>query len=457
MAHIVKDYLAKDIPIVAVCNISETFYEFLSRADNPEQQSHLIAGEQYRGDRALVWLGDPKLVFVSYPIPHAAYLCEQFGYEGTAYMAPSSPSPWLSLDILREPALLNGIVEYAGPARTIQLIPYATTLQLFQLAETLRSQYGLTVLMPESPEVEDFWLRDYIDTKHGFRAQAARWLINAKDLLLEGASCTTRQQAAEVAYWFSLQDKSCILKADIGENGLGNYIISPGHYGTVDEIIAEIDRQPMLRSDWITVEEYKASTKRISPSLELFVPARGVAEPRITYLCNQIFLDSLGDFCGVLISKEHRQTSWYPVLAESGLLIAHELQEMGYVGHFDLDAIVDDDDTVFLVEINSRRTGGTHVHEFAEKFFGPDYLEHRALLSYDAMKSGSISQFDELMAAVGDLAYPMQGQPCGVIITITSALVDHEFGCIVVAETGAEAIAIQQALSEQIHMVAVRQ
>ncbi len=63
---------------------------------------------------------------------------------------------------------------------------------------------------------------------------------------------------------------------------------------------------------------------------------------------------------------------------DSGMIFARRLQQMGYVGHFDLDTVVDDAGRVYLLEINPRRTGGTHVHEFAEHVFGADYLDNRS-------------------------------------------------------------------------------
>ena len=91
---------------------------------------------------------------------------------------------------------------------------------------------------------------------------------------------------------------------------------------------------------------------------------RQQGEPQITYVSDQLF-QGFGDFCGVLVSRELLDTPWYPPLAESGMIIARRLQQMGYVGHFDLDTVVNDEGRVYLLEINPRRTGGTHVHEFA--------------------------------------------------------------------------------------------
>jgi len=123
---------------------------------------------------------------------------------------------------------------------------------------------------------------------------------------------------------------------------------------------------------------------------------------------------------------------------------------VGYVGHFDLDTVVDDNGRLFLLEVNSRRTGGTHVHEFARFAFGPDYLERVVLLSHDAMSSGPFRQFDALQAAIGDLTYPMRGEQRGVVVTVTSALAAGEFGCIIVAASAAEALALQQELAGRV-------
>ncbi len=440
--------LDNGIPLVAVCNISETFYDFLSRAEVEETRARLIRGEQYRGDRALMWLTDPKLVFASFPIPHAEYLCSRFGYSGTQHTAPAEPSPWLSLDILRERPLLDRLIEYAGPQRAVQIVPYATTPQFLRLVEVLRAEHGLTVLLPETFDPSVMWLRDYIDTKTGFRVLASRWLPDADVLLPQGFVCQTSHVAAQVAHWFSVNGKPCVIKADDGENGIGT-LINPEGRADLYAIRATIDHDAFLRGNLITVEEYIPSSRMLSPSLELFVPPPGQGEPAVTYLSRQIFLE-FGDFCGVLVSKDLVEAPWSRPLTEAGQRIARQLQAMGYVGHFDLDAVVDDNERVYLLEINPRRTGGTHVHEFAWHFFGPDYLDRVSLLSHDAMSSGPISDVDTLLHVVGDLLYPMGDPPRGVIVSVTSALEVHEFGCMIVASNSNEAVALQRMLTDRI-------
>ena len=429
-------YLEQDIPLVAVCNISETFYKFLSREANPDQRAQLIHGEQYRGDRALVWLGASKLSFISFPVDHGEWLCRQFGYGDTQWGTPRDPSAWLCRDIVEDPALLKMIVDHAGPNQTIQLIPYATTPEFYHLIEVLRTEYGLTVLTPETPDENALWLRDYLDTKSGFRTLASRWLPDADRLLPEGYICPTWEAAADVASWFCAQDRSCVLKADIGENGFGNIIQTEANL-TCNQVVEIIRDNPLLHGDSITVEEYIPSARSLSPSLEMFVPSPEWGEPYVTYLSKQLMV-GFGDFYGVLVSSELNAASWARPLCEAGRRIAHEMQQLGYVGHFDLDAIVDDSDMVYLVEINTRRTGGTHVHEFGWHVFGPDYLDRVSLLSNDAISSGRIARFDDLVTVTADLLYPINDQERGIVITGTSALSAGEFGAIVVGQSTAD-------------------
>ncbi len=433
-----------NIPVVVICNISETFYQFLSLAEDADQS---IKGEQYRGDRAIVWAGDPKLVFTSLPIPHADHLYRQAGFEQTTYLAPEQPSAWLSLDILRESTLLQRVIDYAGAGKTIQIIPYAATTELMQLIDTLEADYGLTVVLPETPLRDHLWLRDYVDLKIGYRVFAGRWLPDADQLLPEGFACQTVEVAANAAFWFLQNNRACLVKSDIGENGIGNVVLKPGDFVSATETLAYLRANRFLDEHWLTVEEMIEADNLLSPSLEVYVPAQG--DPQITYVSDQLF-QGFGDFCGVLVSGELLDTPWYPPLAISGMIFARRLQAMGYVGHFDLDTVVDDDGRVHLLEINPRRTGGTHVHEFAEHVFGADYLNKVTLLSNDTLSSGSITSFAELIAVIGDVEYPLAGKPRGVFITVTSALEAHEFGCIIAGADTADVVGIQRQLQARI-------
>jgi hypothetical protein len=436
--------LTKKIPTVIVSNFAEAHFDFLGRCADPVERHELILSEAYHADRTLLWGGDPKLVIVSYPIAHADLVRQRLDFLGTEHAFPETPTYLLCKDILRETPLLEKIARFAGENRAIDLIPYATTPEFLELAGFLRSNYNLDVRTPESPEPKDFWLRDYVDTKNGFRSLASMWLDNAEDFLTLGFSCYNMDHAIKVVDWFCQQNEACVVKADTGESGIGTVVIKPYKDEDRDRVLNRLREDPYFDDELIVVERYIPSAEQISPSLEIKVPRLGDGLPEVTYVSGQLFLN-FGDFCGIQIDKSLYQSSWYPRLESSGLSLASRLQQMGYVGHFDMDCVVRDDGHLFLLEINARRTGGTHVHEFARHFYGADYIEKASFISYEAMDSGSIVEPQELLDVLDDYLLPIRGDKRhGLVITITRALHNHRFGCIFVAPTVDLALSLQQ-------------
>jgi hypothetical protein len=124
---------------------------------------------------------------------------------------------------------------------------------------------------------------------------------------------------------------------------------------------------------------------------------------------------------------------------------------MGYVGFFDIDTVVDDHDQLYMLELNARRTGGTFVHEFACRCLGPDYLERVVILSKNVIESDGISDVKGLLERLSDLLYPDYSPGSGVVLTITSTLINGEFGCILVASSEGQLWELDQALQARMH------
>lgn len=438
------------LPLVVLGNFAEGHYEFLNRAKDIQARQELLEDEDAHGDRVLLWLREPKMTISSYPIRHAERLLNQLNFHQTLHLMPPSPSGKLCSDILHEPGLINRIIDYAGPGRAIQLVPYASTAEFYQLVASLQTDHHLQVILPESPSPDLLWLRDYIDSKAGFRCLIQECKLNSSTSLLPAFICQNRTQAAQTADWFIHQGKTCIIKADTSENGIGHVMASPENYPGFELFLEKLQRNSFINGDLITVEQYLGKPCPLSPSLEMFVPPKGLGQPQITYLSQQLFKDgeNIGDFYGVLICPEFVNSSWYNALADSGLNIARHLQSLGYVGHFDLDCVVDDDGHIYLLEINARRTGGTHVHELAKQIFGNNYIDRICLLSNDSANSGKIDTVDRLFEALDPLLFPVGNHLAGVFVTITSMIRKHKFGYIMVGRTTQELITLEEQLAE---------
>ncbi|MFN2203934.1 MAG: hypothetical protein ACK2UO_22245 [Caldilineaceae bacterium] len=436
------------IPVAVVGNFVEAHYDFLSRFSADDSGASLFDQEAYHGDRTLLWLGDPKLVFVSHEIPHAAYLCGLLGYEGTRHVAPTSPTPFLSCDILREERLLNTLVHYAGPQKRLQIVPYATTPDFLSLVQVLRCEFGLDIILPECPSPESLWLRDYVDSKSGFHHLAGRWLRDSDAVLPEAYICRDVAEAAKVAGWFHARGRICIGKPDTGESGLGCRVLPPTASGDAQAIADMLQGSPYWGGEPILVEEFIGGDRSISPSVEVFVPHSGAGEPTVTYVSEQLF-QRFGEFSGVLVSRDQSDQPWYAPCVENCLRLARALQARGYAGHFDVDVVVDDEGRPYLLELNARRTGGTHVHDFGCFCFGQDYREKVALLSWESLDCGSVSDWCELLVRLDGLLFPLDQlgvSPRGVIVTITSSLVRNQFGVVIVGEDRQDALQLQESL-----------
>jgi hypothetical protein len=434
------------IPTIAIYNNLETFFKFLQRAD----ENKVLETRIYRGDRGIFWLGPHKLLITTKSIPDAEYICNRWGYFKTTIHTPCKVTYHLSLNILNDPDLLQEIVQYAGPQKKLQLIPYATTQEFYTLVKYLQAELGLEITLPESPLQSNLWIRDYMDTKTGFRSLISEW-IRDEEIIPPGFICRDIQEAAHAVNWFTQQGLGSVVKADRGESGLGHLIFQESGI-SLDDILLKLHADQFLNTDLIVVDQFIQSEKQLSPSLELFVPTNG-QPPVITYISSQLFSE-FGHFAGVLISRELTQTSWYPRLAKHGLQIAQKLQKMGYVGHFDIDTIIDDHEHIYLLEINTRRTGGTYVHEFAVLTFGKDYLNKVSLLCNNTVKCNGIHTLENLVENLDDLLFPISGENRGIVITVTSTLPESEFGCILVAPTEQELLTLKQEMLSHLQSAA---
>jgi hypothetical protein len=428
--------LQSAIPTVAIYNNLEVVFKFLQRTNDHTVLERRI----YRGDRGIFWLGPNKLLVVTKAIPHAEYICNRWGYSGTSVFAPHAPTHQLSLDIMRDADLSERIANYANAEKQLQLIPYAATPEFYTLVDHLRTQFNLNIILVESPTQANLWIRDYIDTKAGFRSLISEW-IPEEDVMPSGFICRDVKQAAQAVHWFNRQHLGAVAKADGGESGLG-HIIFPGPEISLERVSSTLEADLFLNNDLIVVDQLIGSEAQLSPSLELFVPPDGKT-PVITYVSSQLFSE-FGHFSGVLISHELTQSDWYARFANYGLQIAKNLQALGYVGHFDIDAVVGDNGHLYLLEINARRTGGTYVHEFATLTFGEDYLNKVSLLCNNSVKCGEINKIEDLVESLDDLLFPISGQNRGIVITVTSSLSMSEFGCIIIGSNEQELLELKQ-------------
>lgn len=433
--------LASTTPLVILGNTLEANGYLLYREPDLAKREALIRGFRVANERSLLWLGDRKLVITEAPVAHVDYLRDRLGYSQLQHACPAHSSDSICDDILRESALLQRIVDFADDAGALQLIPYATTSAVHKLADLLRQTYGLTVYLPESPAPDRLWLREYVQTKLGFRMLVGQWMGN---WLPEGYVARSVEEAGAIAHTFLQRGQGCIIKANTGFLGIGHTVFRPEAALELAELCATLQQNPYYAGDLLIVEALIPSAQGLSPSAEVVVPANPSEPPFLTAICAQQVLPS-GAYAGEMVSPDWSNAPWYADLSAAALEVAQKLRAMGYIGHFDLDGIVDDAGTLYLLEVNARRTGGTHVYELARFLLGERRAQTATLLSCTSVPCPAVNCWADLERAIADLLYP-QASGWGVVITHSAALEQHQVGYVILAASQTDALDLQQTL-----------
>jgi hypothetical protein len=414
---------------LVISNACEAYGEFLATCD-----PSLVAGVQAAGERCLWWWGDRKLVLLERPITPSPMLA-RLGYHHTEILAPPDPTTRICDAIAADPDLFQRVLAYIGD-RPVQLIPYSTTPALLRFAAALRAQ-SLTVTLPESPR--DRTLRDQIESKIGLRTWLAAHCPHLLDHMPPGIPCTTPAQAHTAIHTLTAQGHDVILKPNTGFLGFGHLRGEAANPAALLSHLEDHTKTPPL--PWI-VEACIPSAQFLSPSAEFVIPPWGGGQPRLTQVGQQVFRGA-GRYCGELLSRQSQTQPWYVPLITAGFEIAHHLQAQGYQGHFDLDSIVADSGELYLLEVNARRTGGTHLDDLARWLWGEDYLATWVLLSVAGADSGAVRSLPQLWERLTPWLYPRSEADGGVIVTHTAQIDQGRWGYAIAAQSEEDAIAIQ--------------
>ncbi len=228
--------------------------------------------------------------------------------------------------------------------------------------------------------------------------------------------------------------RSCIVKADKGEASVGLLLFQPGD--SEDKIIRALEESPFYGDDLIVVEEYITGEGVVFPSVEYIVPDTDGA-PYLTHTCEMLF-DGPTRLMGNVTSGSLVHQAWHRHLLAGGQAIAEELQRRGYRGHFGIDAVARADGEVFMLDLNARRTGSTHLHDFGLQFFGPEYLTSRTFGNFDFPGLPEGLTVKEVLSLLGPLVRSPLHARSGLVPCELSGLAKGRFGTVIYASSMTE-------------------
>ena len=435
---------------IIIANGAEAFENVLSKIENKKEKKRRIFLEHNLSGRSLFWESDNKVIITPYPIQDSLVNKSiEFGFSNIKNLTPSKIGISLSRAIMADSSLWNSIVKIIRNNPGIKISSYSVTEEFLILAKNLKKK-NLDFSVSEKPELNSEWTISYLDSKVGFRTEMLRVQSFLKEEIIpEGFICEDKKEALDVAKWFYKNKRSCVLKVNYGESGWGFIIAERSNFNSILDLEKKLKKR--LSSDliWnntlIVVEEFIIPNVKIgggSPSFEVFVSDSGF---KITYGCGQLLVDQK-EFVGVAMGKDFFDANINSKLRKISSVIGKEYWKLGYRGFFDIDFVISSQGKPYVIETNTRRTGGTHVFDIAKMIFGQKWEEKAYFISQDSFKYGNkILPDNILLDKMSHILYPIKSKKKGVIVTIADRWAPT-FGFVIIASTSEEAKSIYSKL-----------
>ena len=374
---------------IYISNVLESYYRGYNKLPE-EQMKGWYRYDFLEENRALLYGKDNKIVITSYPInsDYLSDLSRIVKWENVQNWFPSTPSPAISLDIINNTKLRDKIITAIKQNPGISLIQYRSTPEFHKLVSYLKS-LDLDFVTPELIESSQEFVLDYYNTKRGFRHLWSEVMgQNTKRISIpQGFICADLKEAIYASWWFRQKNKNFVVKYNKGVQGIGVVLNKAKDFSLdrkeFEEQLKNKLTEEMWRESTIIVEELIVpdnSKLGGSPDVEFYIDKKG--KVIFSYPCEQI-LERGKKFIGIYFHKELLKTKQMQAAKKAGLVFGRGLSNMGYRGVFDIDLVINKEGKVYAVEANLRRTGGTHLHEFATNLLGKDYWQKYYVMSLD--------------------------------------------------------------------------
>ncbi len=411
--------------------------------------------DHWLSDRFIFSGGDNRILITPTPIAPDFLQdgCRLLGFQNVVNWWPEKIGESISEAIAEDKLLWQKLVTEIKANKGINLVSYCATQEFLRLTDILRD-LGLKFKMPETPEKENTWLINYFGSKAGFR-QATASLGKDFPSMPQGGICVNKKEIIGWASYLLRNTAGFVIKANRGAAGVGLKIVKKEEVtpGKEEEFINNLlEGKRYWSEEPVVVEEFVPAEMSVcggNPNIELMITPEGEVKP--LYTCG-MRVTGEGNFKGVEIGKGAVQKEAADLLFSSGKIWGEYLKRMGYRGFFEMDYIPRSIKEIYPVEANIRRTGGTHVHELAEKLLGSDYQENYYVVAnnlYNAPRYQG-KKYMQLKADLEDLLYPIGQKKEGVVLTIVSLLQRGQLGYVVIGPSKEMTTEIEEIFQKRI-------
>jgi len=436
---------------IFISNVLEACYRSYENLPS-EQKNYWSKYDMLEGNRALLYDGDNKAVITYSAINKENFkeICHLAGWKNVINIYPKRYSISICLDLISDRELNSKLVTLIKNNPGIEIIPYRHTPEFYKLIENLREK-NLNFSLPETMEKENRFIESYFHSKRGFRHL---WEV-VKDPKLAisipmGFITANLEEIKQAALYFFIQGKDFLIKYNRGIQGIGIYRFN------IDEISGDrallrklnsILQDKIWKEGSAIVEECIDVDYSIlggSPSVEMRILPNGWVVRE--YACEQILDKDGATFRGVAMNKRIENSPMIRTAFKAAKLYGEGLSKLGYRGYFDMDLVISKDKKIYAVESNLRRTGGTHINDYAKEILGKDYARNYYLKAYERIPRKKLT-YKNVRALLSNI-YFEKGSRGGVFLSNPDFLKIGILNLIIVGQRLVEVRKIEEKLKK---------
>lgn len=387
------------------------------------EKNYWMKYDSMDNNRSLLYGADDKVLITPQKINmlQMDYVSSLCGWKNVLNLCPEVKSGSVCQDIFRDKKMWRTLIDIVKSNPKVKIIPYRQTEDFYELISLLHKE-NLIFTLPETPDEENRFIESYFHNKRGFRHlwEVVKDKSNKINIPI-GFITADKNEAIEAAYWLKLHQKNVVIKYNRGVQGLGVTFIDslamPNDKKSFVENIEKLLSENIWQEPIIVVEEKIDINPEIlggSPNVEMRIDHDGKVIRE--YACQQLIADDKKTFLGVSINREVNNHPLIEEAYKAAELFGKELSTLGYRGFFDMDLVVSKTGDIYAIESNLRRTGGTHVHLFAQSLLGKKYWLDHCLISKD-IKVPKTKKYSttSIYAKLKPILYNLETK-CGVVI-----------------------------------------
>lgn len=382
--------MTQTINSVVLANIWEYNRQPMTKTFTPREIDAWATASSDLADIALFWAGDGTLVITPEPIDQAlvADVVEILGYRRLASVSPRTRTGFLCSDVLSDEAVFEQIVDILEAAPQPRLLAWGPTPQFYDLSNRL-SESCPGIVTPALPPSDRLWLARYLDTKPGFREVFERLRLSHPEIQIpDGFVLSDKELAIEAISYFINRNLGFVLKAAHGTAGFSMLSTPDASASSDASRLPNLLRQRMRFDQFwdvgaIVTEAYVHGPERQAkqaPTIDFEIDNSGEV---IFHGSGEMLMRQGQYYGGLTCGVGALESDLESRLKGIGRVVGDALCELGYIGWFDLDFVIDGNRNPVVTELNARRTSPAHVFEIAETLCGSNWQADCAMFAND--------------------------------------------------------------------------